>query len=487
MREAVPKEFFKVIAKCMELDPSKRYQSAEELILQLWELKKEKTKILRAIWYRKLGLVAALCSLVLAGGIYFGGYRVYAQETGALLDILPDHVLVSLQQSQEFTIEKHLPNGTLEHLTGKDIRWDAVRNNVAKIEGNRVYGINPGSSVITGSYRNKTVALGVEVVEPMDGVVDISLRYVSGKKASAWIHSEEREIADGEISEAGLVSPESICATENGDIFFSDSGNLRRIRGGRVETLKIPESRYGVKLVRAYQDDVYVLTDEWQGVDNRYLCAILKITHPDAWNSESTEIGVEVLGTFETKFVDIADFLVSDIGIIALEKNYALGECVLRRYDVDQVEELCIVESGASSIAMGERNEIYIANAELGIIQCYLDGELSYFAGVSSEKSFTDGDSPLFYSPLKIKYHNRNLYVLDFNVIRCVKLKDGVAVSSYTIAGEPDPNFERTISGNEYDADNIIFAHSLETDFVFFHDKIVLTEPKRSVIWQVEQ
>jgi sugar lactone lactonase YvrE len=89
------------------------------------------------------------------------------------------------------------------------------------IDGNRVIGLKPGNTTLHGQYRAANISLQVQVVEPMDGVVDISLRYAPGQIIRLYAGGE-RDFLDGPLDEALFVSPESLAVTDDGSLYIAD-------------------------------------------------------------------------------------------------------------------------------------------------------------------------------------------------------------------------------------------------------------------------
>ena len=109
---------------------------------------------------------------------------------------------------------------------------------------------------------------------------------------------------------------------------------------------------------------------------------------------------------------------------------------------------------------------------------------IKYFAGVDGQRHFIDGSVPLLYEPIKLYYSEGNLYVLDFNVIRKITIENGIATIMETIAGEVSTETNpSTLPGK---ADSVVFAHSNQSDFIVEENTILFTDPKKSVVWQID-
>jgi serine/threonine protein kinase len=479
LKDMVSHELYRIIHKCLSVEPSKRYQSASELLMDLHKVKGSKIKMARTLFMRKLASVSCAFTILVSGVSLSGGYYIYGQENAALLDVQPEFVTVSLQQSSELAVEKLMPNGQLTLLDNERIRWSHSQDNIVRIDGNRISGMNLGETELSGRYRNKTISLNIRVVEPMDGMVDISQRYQPGRTVSLFVGTTERDHIDGTLQNAEFVSPESIAVTDDGTIYISDSGLLRRIRGNQVESIYIEPFYMMPNIVRSFGNDVYILTHEWEDFDGYYY-GIIKLTGENA----------EVLYVADSGYTAVEDFIMSPDGIIYyIDRNVGMGITSLRTLDPNNMESnphLIELPSGTSSLTMDGFGAVYLANPETGVIQVYQNGTLSYFAGVENDKAFIDGPAPLFFMPQVIKYADGFLYVWDFNVLRRIEVIGNMAGECITIVGEVSPEFDMGIRQKTLPAEDIILPNSMLMDFAVTYDGILITDPKRGVIWQAD-
>ena len=107
-------------------------------------------------------------------------------------------------------------------------------------------------------------------------------------------------------------------------------------------------------------------------------------------------------------------------------------------------------------------------------------------AGSESKKAFVDGALPLFYMPQRLRYFGGLLYVWDFNVLRAIKIENGILSDCMTLAGEASPECDLEAAEKEYDAKSVIFPGSYYTDFALMGDSVILTDPKRGLIWKID-
>lgn len=479
LRGIVSHELFEIINKCLAVDPAGRYQSVNELLADLQRAKGSKIKMARTLFMRKLTSVAAASAVVLSGIFLTGGTYVNGQENAALLDVQPELVTLSLQQSSELVVEKQMPNGNTSILDNSQIRWTFSNDNIVRVDGNRILGINLGETVLYGHYRNKEITLNVHVVEGMDGLIDISQHYEPGHTVEVFAGTVERGHIDGILENAEFVSPESIDITDDGTIYLTDSGLLRAIRDNLVESTQLTPSYLTPQIVRCYKNDAYILTDYWQDTNGDY-CGFFRLGLS----------GTESLYIANARYTAIEDFTISPEGLIYfIERNEGISVASLKTINInsaENIETLCELPKGTSALTISDDQAVYLANPETGVIQVWRDGTLSYFAGIENEKAFIDGNAPLFYMPQKIKYIDGHLYVWDFNVLRRISIADGVAAQCVTVAGMASPSYDSDIAKTRQAAEDIILPNGMLTDFLVIDNGILLTDPKRGVIWLAE-
>lgn len=480
LEDMVSHELYTIIIKCLAINPDNRYQSAEELLFDLQKVKGSKVKMARTLFIRKLASVSCVFTVLVSGGSLSGGYYIYAQENMALLDVEPEILTISLQQSSALSVEKQMPDGSIVMLDNSEIKWTQSQDNIAQIDGNRISGMNLGEAELSGKYRNKSISLNVRVVEPMEGMVDISQRYQIGHFAEIFAGTTERDHIDGMLAEADFVSPESIDIADDGTIYISDSGLLRKIKDGKVDSINFEPDFLTANVVRCYKNQVYILTHQWEDDDGVYY-GIIKLT----------DEGAEGLYISDAQFTAIEDFAVGgDELIYFIDRNEGVDSVSLKTLNTkyaDNIEILCELPKGTSALTMDENDNVYLANPETGVLQVWRDGELAFFAGIENEKAFVDGAAPLFYMPQKVKYSNDSLYVWDFNVLRCVNISDsGLVEECMTVAGEANPTFDLDIMQTKQPAEEIILPNSRVMDLVVKDDGILLTDPRHGIVWWIE-
>ena len=477
LKDAVSNELFGIIIKCLYIEPTWRYQHINEMLNDMQRAKGSKFKMARSLFRRKLASALAVFSIVVSGGCLTGGYYVNGQETAAMLDVYPEMVTVSLQQSSGLTVEKLMPNGEIILLDNSEIRWEFSKDSIVRIDGNRISGINVGETELYGYYRNKHITLDVRVVKPIEGMIDISQCYQPGRTITLYAGTTERDYIDGALKDAEFVSPESITIADDGAIYIADSGLLRVMRDDYVESIYIRPAYLMPHIVRSNKNEIYILTEAWQDDDDDYYYGIIKLA----------DDGAESVYIADARYTAVEDFAFSPDGMIYyIDRNEGVGATYLKTLDPENVEDIytiCELPKGTSSLAIDEHGSVYLANPETGVIQVWCNGMLSYFAGVEGEKAFIDGSAPLFFMPQNIKYSNGYLYVWDFNVLRRINIIDSIAAECITIVGEVNPTFDLEIAETRVAAEDIVLPNSRLMDFAVVGDGVLITDPKRGVIW----
>jgi len=474
----VPRDLCNIIQKCLAIDPAERYQSTNTLLRDLGEVKGTKFKVVRMMLARKIAAIAASLSILISGGTFVGGIVVYNEENAAIISVQPEVITVSLQQSSDFTVRKQMTNRAGVLLDNSQIVWDSYDNNIARIDGNRVSGINEGITSIRGKHRNKEVEITVRVVQPVDGLINVSQQYETGRFVSLLTGTQERIRADGPLSASNFISPESITLADDGTVFIADAGEIRIISGELVSTLDIPIDYIKASMVKSFKNELYILSEPWQDGD-RFYYAIVRIKGDD----------VETLYIADARYTAIEDYDFCDDGLMYfIDRNEGLGNIYLKTLDINNVENiktLSVLPSGSASLAIDNNGYVFIGNKELGVIYIYRNTELEYFSGIEGERAFIDGSSPRFYSPQRLEYSKGYLYVWDFNTLRRIELERGIAGECITIVGTASPYFEPDINDSLIAAEDVILPFGSLMDFAITDRGILLIDHKRGVIWEI--
>jgi hypothetical protein len=377
-------------------------------------------------------------------------------------------------------------------------------SDIARIDGNRIIGLNLGEAVISGKYRNKIVNLMVQVTDPYNGEVNISQIYKQGNQVSNYLGSGTFDLIDGTAQTCAFVSPESIARDESGNIFIIDSGDLRMYStSGELKTIEVEPFYYSFSIVGTYNGSIYALTKEWEDDlnDGGYLYALAKIDISDALDGEAQALPILIQDAANT---NIYDFDISEDGKLYFLSTVAMSDLLyLKCIDLETltsmqaeaneaaVSTLTEVPSGVSSMAV-HGDLIYLGDSEDGVIRSYSISEnsLRFVAGSSGNKHFVDGSAPMFYRPgnMRVSEDGNSLYLLDYNVVRKAILEDGVLSQVETVAGEVSPELDPPTSlGN---AEDTTFAFSSGMDFLLEEEpgggaRLILTDPKKFMVREI--
>jgi len=481
LKDYVSKEIAAIILKCITTHPAGRYGSATELLEDLRKIKSSKIKMARTLLLRRIAGIAAVLALMISGGLFFGGYRVFAFENGATLAMQPEVVTISLQQSTAVAIDRHLPDGRVTPMDTSQIIWETSRDNIAHIDGGRVTGINIGETQIIGRHRNNDIILNVRVVEPMEDLIEISQQYRTGRTVDIFAGTSARQRVDGSLMD--FFSPESIAIAADGTIYLSDAGVVRQIRDGIAETIPKDLGFITANMVRARDNELFILTAPWQLTDGSYVHALAQLT----------DGVVGLIYVADAVHTAIEDFAFCPDGMLYfILRNERLG-IFLKSLDLSHspshtnIDFSIITElpPGSTSLAIATDGTIYIGNTTGGAIQVFINDELRNFAGIMGDRAFIDGTSPRFFSPQQLEHRGGYLYVWDFNTLRRIQAQGDVAGEAITIAGIASPVYDRELSHTTYNAEDIILPHGRMMDFVVMDDGILITDHKRGVVWRI--
>lgn len=474
MEQILSPEFCKIIQKCLAIHPENRYQSADELLKAIQNHKQSaKPQMAGTLFRRKLVRTAAMFSVCVSVASFAMGFHWRNMEVLAAMHVAPELITVSLGQSTELDITRFLPDAEEGQWISPDsLRWDSA-NPIVQVSGNRITGIALGETQINGYYRFQQISLNVQVIEPMDGMVDISMRFHPNRYVNLYAGTTYREWTDGPNPE--FVRPENMDITDDGRIYFVDSILLRRMVNGITETVDLP-TFHNIRNVRTYGNQVFLVT-AWE--DNYGTHHQIKQYDP--------VYGLVHLYDGDALATSILDMQIANGKIYFLRRDYNAGQTSLNAIYIDAPEELQTIQTlplGASSLAVaGER--IYIAVEDNGTILFTENNELHLLAGYQNERHFIDGTMPRFYRPTRLRYRDNTLYVWDFNVLRQINLHNGALKDVVSIAGVASPDFDRDITNPSQPAEQIIFPRSLNTDFLPLENGFLLSDPLRGVFWWV--
>jgi len=490
LKRAVPNGLYRIISKCLQTRPQNRYQSTSELLFDITTLKAHsKNQLLAFMRVKRVASAGLAAAMGIAAFGFFMGSHLINLEAMTIMTVDPPILTVSVQQSTEVRLERLLEDtGAERPFNPNNLVWEIEANEIAQVDGNRIIGLNVGETQVNGIYRQNIVTMQVEVVEPMNGIVEISQRYMAGGLISVLGGTTQRDWIDGSLAAAEFVGPGSLDITANGAVYFADSGILRRIFNGQVETIEINPSFLRTNIVRTYGNDVFALTDAWNE-DGEFFYGIFRIHDPDGTNT-----GAEGIFLGDASNTDIRDFFVHDGLLYFIEWNAAGGQAYLRTLDISGdyfPTTIAELPNGVTAMTMGD-GVIFLADREQGIILAYeltnvgISASLRQIAGAAGERAFIDGAAPLFYQPSRLRYYNNELFVWDFNVLRKLTFSEesGAVEGAITLVGRASPVYDLGVRFTEQAAHEIILPFSELMDFVVVGEVVILTDPKRGRVWE---
>lgn len=307
-------------------------------------------------------------------------------------------------------------------------------------------------------------------------VYDTTLKYAGGYIVETYAGNGERKKHDSSLDMMSFVSPEGISVRSNGDIVVTDSGMIRTLLGQRSETIEFEPEYITANLARCYNDDIYILTNEFVNTDGIKYYGIIKL------NDNAAE-GVFVT---EANYSSISDFKISSEGeLYAIYNNVGVGQNYLAELDLEtgNVRYIKELDAGIKTLAIDNKGNVFLGNTQKGSIYVYSlkSSDFRLFAGADEKTKFVDGPNPMFFEPRRLEYYDNYLYVLDYNVVRRISINSECkAIASETLAGKisVEQNVE-TINGTGSD---VTFAPSFLMDMVVYEGDVYLTDPKHAVV-----
>ena len=307
-------------------------------------------------------------------------------------------------------------------------------------------------------------------------VYDTTLKYLGNYAVETYAGTGERKKHDSALATMAFVSPEGITVNSKGDIIVADSGMIRKLSNGKSETIEFEPTYITANLVRCYNNEIYVLTNEFQNTDGVKYYGIVKLT----------DAGAEGIFVTEATYSSITDFDISKDGkLFVVYNNVGVGKTYLGQLDLinSDINYITELDSGIKTLAVDDKGNIFLGNTVKGSLYFYnmSTKQLKLFAGADNKTKFVDGPNSMFFEPRRLDYSNGYLYVLDYNIVRRVSIDSAnQAVTAETLAGKvtADQNPE-TINGKGSD---VTFSPSYLMDMIVVGDDVYLTDPKNAVI-----
>ncbi|MDR1914888.1 MAG: protein kinase [Clostridiales bacterium] len=485
--ERVSFDIAKIIERCIELDPNDRYQNVKDILIDLEKAKSSISNMVKSIMLRRISAAGVIMFMLISAAAFAGSIYVINQENLAVIKLSPSLITVTEQESAPFSIDKYLPDGEQEVINASEIRWTFEDENVARISGDSVVGLNEGETSVTGYYKNKLISLGLRVVKPTETSTKISLNYNLPFMTVSFAGLNEFGEKDGNVNEASFTTPSSISEDSEGNVYLIDHMKIRRISpDGAVTSFAFEQEFIKPELIRCSGTDIYITTEPWFDSEEQfYKFALIRMRDINQSNTEIVYLG-------DGDFTHIDDFYVvyDDTGnyIYYLESVDMENATHLKVIDLNSGENSLLYSGFEHGDSLGDYtmafggDRIYVAEAESGLIQYFdmKDRTVKNLAGIFGDRHFVDGVAPRFYEILRLKVKDQDLYVLDFNILRRVNIEDGTFYNTETLVGEPVADFNpRPRDGSAWDT---VFVHSVLADFLVRDEELIITDPKNGVI-----
>lgn len=308
-------------------------------------------------------------------------------------------------------------------------------------------------------------------------VYDTSLKYAGNLTVNTFAGTGERKRHDSSsLNTVSFVSPESIDVAADGTIYLTDSGKIRKLTNGKSETVEFEPSYITADTLRCYENDVYILTNEFQETDGTKYYGIVKLSGGMA----------EGIFITEANYSKIHDFDFSSDGkLYVLQNNVGVGQNYIGQLDLysGDIRTIATVDNGITSMSVDKKGNIYLGNTTKGSIYHLnvSNGKITLFAGADNKIKLVDGVNPMFLEPRRLVYKNDALYVLDYNVLRKITISGAdTVINCETLAGKI--SLEADPITNDGKGSDITFASSYLMEFTVTSDGVILTDPKKAVL-----
>ncbi|RRD95046.1 serine/threonine protein kinase [Clostridiales bacterium COT073_COT-073] len=469
----ISKEFAAILNRCMAENKAARFSDVKILRDALLQLQKQKIDALhRRKRNRLLRRLAIPLVLVGVSSLGYYGYLQYREQNSEL--ILPQtEFILSEQKEMPISIRQRYADGEERILPDKWIKWQSENSEIAVLENGIILAKNAGSTVLVGSYYNKTLEIPITVESGVLGV-DISLKYSKTAKTEIYAGTGERDSQDGKLKAAAFFEPRSIAEWE--DACYVVDGDLREIKNDQVSTIDLEFLK--PEVIKADKNGLYLSVRPWQEGE-AMLLGIFRL------NPAKEEL--EEVFTLPIALKEISDFILTDKGIYFLLTDYVEEKTDLCFYDnqADEITVLLEQEDEIKGITQTQDGQIYLAQAKNSVIYRFAQGNLEYFAGAKYEKDFVDGPLPKLYMPMALTTNGNDLYVWDYHMLRKIILEDGKITDTVSLSGQADQEDDEVIlTGSAYE---VSYQHSTKTGISYVDGKVYICQPNSSYIRVVEE
>lgn len=477
-----------IVRKCIKKDLKDRYQSVEELLSDLNNIKKVRVLDVRLRKTNRILIASMIITSMISFSCVYLGVSALNRENGALLLLSPQILSLSVDQSGMFKIIKKYPDGSNEELKASDIKWNYLDSEVAARKDNEIDPKKEGKAEFTGSYNGKQLKLTVLVNKPEDENDDvaINLKYLRDVYVTPFtVTGPAGDLSEEPTENALLCRPTGMSFNKaNSNLYFTEYGELKTIKDGVVKKLEID---FGDKNAEDYK---YINLVKTTSSGNIYFSIKPYINEKEQYVSE-----IYVLEGNKAKLIyqntesadDILDFAFdsSENLYILQPKKIASEQINFTVLDRLSGKSTSREITGVKSITIDGNDNIYVSSPSNGTIQKFdeASGLFKPFAG-SKEigGNFIDGDKCSFFYPQKIVADGNYIYVIDNNVLRRIVLENGKLADVETIAGIVGKGKKNLSSSIGYDT-----SFAKPSDLAVDKDgNILLTDSDNSTIWKID-
>lgn len=310
-------------------------------------------------------------------------------------------------------------------------------------------------------------------------IYDTTIKYTTNMSVERYAGNGARKRYDDSIDKMEFMSPESIDVADDGSIYISDTGAIRKLSNGKSSTVEFEPSYITANKVRCYKDSLYFTTNAFEDESGEKFYGIVKLENGVA-------DGIYITNATYSR---IDDFDIDNQGnIYAIIYNAGYSKNYLAKFNGENdMEYLKEIDEGFRCMAIDEKGDIFLGNSVRGSIYRYIvaSKELKLFAGVDDNTSFVDGTDPMFYEPRCMVYKDNSLYVLDYNLIRKITMNDGkVALSSETLAGKISTELKPDTKTGK--ASDIEIAPNSLAEIAIAKEGILITDPVNDKVFVIK-